>query len=554
MLLALALLVWDPHATAQAPKAFAVCAVTLVGAAWCAFRRAPLVLPRALAAAGVWVAWSCLGLLWGSPSAVCGQGLAMAAFVLALLGRASWSIADLRLGLHGLATFLGVSTSGWALYQYLTGARGSYLHGGMGNPNWLGLLLVLTLLLGAPGPRALSSGRGRLKAALTLTPQLAVLYLAEARVAWVALCVAVVFAALRFRVASTQRLTPHLVWLCAVAAPVAAWGATPSGSGGWQEALAGRRFIWRSALEPLALHPLQALTGLGSGEFAGAFLEGQGALLAQLGERSAARAFQAVQSAHSDWVQALVEHGLIGWLALVAWFALALRSKPGQGWILGETAMVALMVCAIADAPLEQPAVLVLALLTTAALGGDAFGHLPRVRRFPLWWVALALLGVATRLSAGHWLSERAVSAAREHPERREAELQRAVSLDAYAAQAHFELAVALLDGGQPARSLEHADRSKRLTRSLGAELVRAKALSRLGRLRESRQALLDARLLSPGSFRVNLGLAAVELELGELDAADTSWSRAADVLPGDPRLQPLRERLKRARRALELN
>lgn len=550
--LGLALLVWDPRATAHAPKGFAICALALVGAAWGAFRKAPLVLSRPLAAAGAWLAWSCLTLLWGSSGALPESSVGIAALLLALLGSATWSVAELRLALHKLAVFLGVSCSAWALYQYAAGARGNYVHGGMGNPNWLGMLLALTVLLSLSRRDALKSANGRLIPALSLTPQLAALYLVEARVAWVALFAALVFGALSIRTAFFRRTAPHLAWVCAVVAPLAAWGASPSSSGGWQEALAGRRFLWRSALEALSLHPSRLIGGFGAGSFPGAFLEGQGSLLSSLSDRSAARAFQAVQSAHSDWLQTLLEQGVVGWLCLVAWFWLALRAKR-EAWIPGEMTLVALMVCAIADAPLRQPAILALGLLVTAALGGDAFGHVPRLRRLPIWWFGLALLAVGTRVGAGRWLGERASTLAKEHPERRETELRRAVRLDPYSAQARLELAVTLLDSAQADASLEQAVRSEELAGSLGAELVRAKALSRLGRFAESRDALLEARRFSPGSFRVNLGLAAVELELGQLDLAEASLRRATSVLPGDPRLEPLREQLKRARQEREL-
>ncbi|MCA9645927.1 MAG: O-antigen ligase family protein [Polyangiaceae bacterium] len=555
---------WDPAATALAPKALAVCVLALCGAAWCAFRGAPLVLPSPLGAAGLWVAWSCFSLLWGSPGALVGLSFNIAALVLALVARATWSNKELRQQLRKLAVFLGVSTAAWALYQYAGGARGSYIHGGLGNPNWLGLSLALTLLLSIPQRSALHSLRGRLAVALSLTPQLAALYLAQSRVAWVALVVALVVGLLRvslqrldptrIRAAKLGRLAPHLAWLCAMTAPLGAWGAAPSASGSWQAALAGRRFIWRSALEAMAQNPLKALTGFGSGRFSEAFLEGQGALLGELSERSAARAFQALQSAHSDWLQTFLEHGLIGWALMVAWLWLSLRAVgTGKIWIHGEMFLAALAVCAIADAPLLQPGILVLALLVTAAIGTDAFGRIPRLRRLPIWWLALGLLAVGTRLTAGHWLGERAATAAKAVPEERLSALARAVKLDPYSADTHFDFAVALLASDQPERSLEHAERSLQLSRSLGAELIRAKALSRLGRLKQAHVALLSARTISPGSFRVNLGLAAIELEQGEPGTAETSLNRAAAVLPGDSRIAPLRERIKQAKRDQEL-
>ncbi|MGE0328777.1 MAG: tetratricopeptide repeat protein [Polyangiaceae bacterium] len=526
----------------------------LCATAWCAFRKAPLVLPPPLAAAGAWIAWSCLTLLWGSPSALSVLSFNLAAFVVALVARATWSASALRQQLHKLSVFLGVSTSGWALYQFATGARGSYVHGGLGNPNWLGLTLALTFLLSLPERRALQSVRGRLTVVLSLTPQLVALYLAQSRVAWMALVVALLFALARLRTVTFQRFVPHLAWLCALAAPLAAWGARPSASGGWQEALAGRRFIWRSALEATAHEPLRAFIGFGSGRFPDAFLSGQGALLGGLSERSASRAFQALQSAHSDWIQTFLEHGLAGWLLMVAWLWLALRTgRQPHDWLRGEMSLIALGVCAIADAPLQQPVVLVLALLVTAALGRDAFGGIARVRRLPIWWLALTLLALGTRLSAGHWLAERAGSEAKARPEARLPLLERAVKLDPYSAQAHFDLAVALLDSGEPERCLSHAERSGALSKSLGAELLIAKALSRLGRVADAHRVLLSARDISPGSFRVNLGLASVELELGDLRTAETSLGRAAAVLPGDPRLSPLREQLKRAQRDHEI-
>jgi tetratricopeptide (TPR) repeat protein len=542
----LASLAWDPSAEARAPKIALSVLLALFACGVLAYRREALELTGPLSWTAAWVLWCALSLTWGSLEGAEQVASLAAALCLGLSARTVFFRDELRRQLRLVGLVVGVAASLLATREWLLGARGSAVHGGMGNPNWLGLVLGPCVMLSASGWARLPR-RGRALVGIAIAVELGGLALAQSRTVWIA-CASAVVVTLVWRRLPTRR---HYA-LVALAFCVPLLGAVgadaPAAGGDWLSAVAGRRWIWRVSLDAA----WSALPfGAGTGEFAGAFLRSQGALLATLDPGAAARTFQNASTAHSDWLETLLEHGLVGSVLLAGWLAKSLSST----WTSGRAALITLVVTAIADSPLHQPAVVVLALLVAAASDEPPTARTTGFPRLPAWsWLLLvAGLGLAARISVGTWLGARSTTAAQDNPERRLEHLARARALDPYSAQVALEYGSALLDAGEPARSLEQTDASLRLSTSVAAYLLRAKALSVLGRKPEAVRDLTEALGLNPASFRVNLGLAALELEAGRLDSAERALGRARRVLPGDPRLEPLEEQIKSAVRAREL-
>ncbi len=616
-LVLLALIAWDQAAPALLPKLALVSLLALVGAAWLGYRGGfsskPHLLDPPLLVASLAVVWGCVSLSWGSPAGRLSQATSVATLCLAWVARGLFTTEDLRGALVSLARSVGAALGAWALLSYATGQSGAWLHAGMGNPNWLGLCLALTLTLSWPpwsavtrfkSARLISKGfRGfgtalrqaskapRTREALEATEepptrhfvwvyyylasalQLAGLVLAESRVAWVACLVAATYAVMRkqWRSAAAQRRLAWLAPALALAPVVAGLGAAPVAGEGLLGALAGRRAIWHAATLAWAEAPL----GVGSGDFSAAFLWAQGKWLAGYDAQIAARAFQHAETAHSSWLMAWVEQGPVGGALLILWLWLALRRAA---WARGVTALVAVGTCAIADSALELPAVAALAWLTTAALGtaaqdasedeapGGASGTSISARLFAAapsgalgWlrrgapWLLLGLAALTLREAALAWRAERSASYGRAHPEARLEAQRRAAELYPSSAALMLELGVAQLSAGDALGALEAAEASSRTSVSVASELLRAKAQTELGRLPEARRALESAAALSPGSFRVHLGLAAVTLEQGDLEACQRALDRARAVQPFAPEVAPLAQRLRQARADSEL-
>lgn len=547
----LALLAWDPLALASAPKLTLLSLFALLSAGYAAYRRTPLQLSLPLGLGLATVAFSSLSLLWGSPAGLGQQCLLVACGSIALSARAGLSQAALRGQLVNLARFLGVGSAGWALWQFVSGARGSFVHGGAGNPNWLGLVLAVCLVLSLPSTKELQS-RARWPLLGLLALELTGLWLGQSRVAGFALGFGLVyFALLRF-------FPRGLYWVAlstALLPLLAGWLSQPhqlldAEAPSWLSALSARRWIWHATLDAWQAAPL----GVGSGDFGSAYLEAQGRMLAQLELRPAARAFQSPGSAHSDWLQCLLEQGPLGFALMLAWFGSALRPKAAGGWPRGEIALVVVLVCALADTPLSQPALVALALLISAAIGTNLRTAMHLRKLGPrAWWVLLLLLGLTTRAAAASWVAQRSASQARGAPAQRLELLTQAAQLDPRDADLQLQYGVALIDAGHSLRALDAALLSLSLSRSVSAELLRAKALSSLGEHREALLRLSEARQLSPGSFRINFALAALQLTAGQLDTARTRLKDAELVLPADPGIAVLRKRIEQAQQQRDL-
>jgi O-antigen ligase len=562
---ALAALIYDPTAPAAVPKtvALSLLSLLLLAASLTRRERTPQGWPTTL-----WLAlcgWSALSLLWGDHPAG------------GLLQLAAWCAAGgSMLVLHRLeqprrielasrlALVVGGAAAAAALLQWLLGAR---VHGGQGNPNWLGLLLAVTLPI-CVGAFA------RKRSALLLLPialQLAGLLLSGSRVAWFALAVTGLAAALHHGRSRVR-------WVggaCAVLGLILVVFLAARSGKPLAEAWGGRAQIWRcSAGAALASAPL----GVGAGGFAHVFLEEQGELLSTVAPRDAARRFENATTAHNDYLHAAVETGPVGMLLLAAALVLAiaqgLGAKAAVGerkaaggaaasralpeprkthWPAGAWAVLALALTALGDSPLHQPAVLiVVAVVFPALASGTAWRALSG---WPARAVALALVAGLLAPSAVRWLGCRVAAPARDAVlDQRRGILERASSVDRWSGPLALELGLAHLELGRPAEALVELERSQRLLANVGTHVAKGNALLGLGRVKDGVKAYREALAWHPGLFRAHANLAEALRRIGDLDGAARHLRLARSLFPGHPKLPNLDRRLRRSRIERESN
>lgn len=377
-----AALVYDPLAPAADVKRVALLLVGAVALLAGLLRpQRPRGLPQAVLGWLALVAWLAVAAARSGPLGLRALGTWVGATAL-LLAAVQGPRHQSRAVARWVAQLVGGTAALVALAEYITGARGLQVHGGQGNPNWLGLLLALTLPLTLE--QALGSRRRQRRLALLalLALQAAGLYLSHSRVAWAAAVAgwlmlpgwpavlrsgrpALAAAALALLVLVAPRSLDAGRSAVARAAPdkVEAAGDTPL-----PVAFAGRLWIWQTSLGAAA----RALPlGVGLGGFADAYLDAQGRRLAELAPRTAARRFLNATTAHNDWLEVAVEGGPVALLLLAAtwgwaWAGLR-RGGRGRPWRAGSAVLTAWAVCALGDSPLEQPAALIVLVLVLAA-------------------------------------------------------------------------------------------------------------------------------------------------------------------------------------------
>jgi len=562
---AIASLAWDPSAYAAEPKRALGLLIALVAAAFAvvnardARARAPGGSPRRLSWAwrlGLgFVALSALSALWGLPSGrlelatwvgavACGAAAAQA-------GRAS-AIRTARTA----AILTGGACAVWALAAFAFGARGFAVHAGQGNPNWLGLLLATTLPLSlesavAQFRRTELSPRKSLALAALASLQIAALYASHSRVAWVAAAVAGTWLAwCARRVPGAARAGAAILALGAIltagivvleraprtphpltsSAPVASPEDVPA-----PRSLEGRLWIAKQSLRAARdAGPL----GAGLGRFGHVYLDAQGAALARLDVRAAARRFVNAGTAHDEPLQVAVESGPLAALLLLAALALAFRDARRARWHAGSAVLVATAISMLGDSPLRQPATcLVVALVMAACTTGRRMPAGPSARRSFAFACGLALLAGLLLWSTRAWLSTHyrgtPALALRLDPD----------SADAQLAQGLEELAL-----GRPKAALPRLERANHLGGALAARLAIGEAWLARDAPEEAREALRAALVWHPGSLRARIAMAEAERRLGHLDEAERHSRAAHAVSPGDPHVAELVSRLSEAR------
>lgn len=508
-------LAYDPAALAAEPKAVILLGGAIVVGALGATRLLPI------AATVPVLVWCVLGVWWGG-AALGAAGIALAACALPR---------DERLELARAACLVvGGGAGTIALMSWLAGARGMWLHGAMGNPDWLGLLLAVTLV------PSIFAGLRRPWVAASVALQLVGWALAGSRTAWLALPVGLAVA----MVGARRRVGRGLVAALIAASLTAALLPASSTRHGVSGALAGRLWIWKGSLHA-AFHALPF--GTGARGFPAAYLIAQGHLLAPLGVADAAHRYVYATTAHNEWLHALAATGIAGALLLAVAVATGI-DRVARGFPAGAGATAALAIGATGDVPLHVPAVAIVAALIWATAPRRGLPY-PRL-------VAGALL-LACALSIGtqvrDWRVTRTLAHARHAlPAARAELLSRAVALAPRSADAEFAWGVDQLERGQLEPALASLDKARTLSETVATDVAIGNALVELKRPAQARDAYRRALALDPGSFRAHANLATALVRLGALDNASHELGLAKRLYPGNPKLGRIRTALEHAR------
>ena len=558
-----ACLAYDPRAAAADPKRALALVVALVGIGALvveARRPAPLEVrvPLASIAATGFIALALVSALFGLPS---GQ-LDLAPW----LAAAGLAAAAARLGEGGavrVARLAGAVVGGGAsllaIGSFARGGRGFDLHGGQGNPNWLGLLLAVCLPLTIDAAGSLGRARGRrsiaaASAAIVVLAEAIALYLSHSRVAWCATLVAVMFVVVvrlrdrgRRRLAVGAALGLAILVASASPSPARADASAISSDVSAGVSIAGRAWIYRVALTASA----RALPlGQGLGRFGHAFLDAQGEALQPLPPAEAARRFVNATTAHDDVLQAAVESGPLAALLLVAAVVAAAVGHLRGRWIAGAAVFIALGVTMLGDSPLRQPAVVILIALVIGALPArGARVPLPFAARRAALLALGALLSWSLATSARAWIATTVRTTARESaPAVRLRELARSASIDRGSGEALIDLGLAELAIGDAEAALRHLDRSRALLANVGTDVAIGEALLASDDAGRALTAYRRALARNPGSARAHAGVAEALRSLGRLDEAEQAADVARNLLPGDARVRALLDRIREAR------
>ncbi|MBW2528840.1 MAG: tetratricopeptide repeat protein [Deltaproteobacteria bacterium] len=541
---ALAALAYHPAAPASATKTPALLLVGLVSLG--------LTLPRLQGIAALrrwrvsrpvmaWLAlcgWLGLSLLWAENpnTSSLGSWIGTAAVAVAA---STWSASAMRSSARLAATIVGGASSVVAVAQRLGGARGVALHGWHGNPNWLGLMLAVTLPLQLDLAVALYRSRGRtwpLPAATSALTGLALL-LAHSRVALAALAATgiVLLAARSLKAAG------------ATVAVVAMALATTSS--GLLEAWAGRWWIWRVTAHAAAeAMPL----GTGVGGFAQRFLAAQGELLAPLPTDRAAATFVNATTAHNDWLEMLAIGGPIGVAMLAAVVGLAVADLR-RSFRAGAAAVVVAALSALGDSPLDQPgvlALLALVLATAPSRTPERRGRFVFMASYAAMLAALVLL-LPDRIA--RWMCLRTAAQAQAAAVGERLPMLRAAHR-LHPASGEVTLAIGLghLELGEPDRALPWLEHSRRQLANLGTDVGIGNAWMQRSRPDRAVEAYRRALARHPAYFRAHANLVEAYRQLGRFDRAAKHLRIARDLQPGHPKLLRIAERLRRSQIAAE--
>jgi tetratricopeptide (TPR) repeat protein len=391
-------------------------------------------------------------------------------------------------------------------------------HGGHGNPNWLGLTAAIALPIVIDRAR---SPEGRAIFVLASIAGVALSVAGASRAALVGLVAAAIWAAPgRFKLAA--------------AAPLALLGVFADRA---RDALGGRFTLFGDAW-----NAVRWPHGVGLGSFHRAFLEAQGARLADLPPAEAAQRFVNAETAHHDLLQLLVEAGPLAALSFVALLSLGLFSLPR--WRGGAAAVVVLAVAGLGDSALALPPVVALLGLVIAACPGPKSSR-SWIDRLPALAAILALAALLPRLTMG-WLAQRGLADVQKSGAPSLAALEELAAVAPHDAEIALALGIALLDEGEPEDGLAAIERARTSSTSVGIELSLGRAHLVLDDVPRAVAAFERALRFHPASFRALLGLAEAHRRAQAFAAAHAALDEARAIRPHDPRLRRLSENLRR--------
>lgn len=468
------------------------------------------------------------------------------------------------------ASFTAGIASLFTYVQAARGGRGIALHGGQGNPNWLGLLLALSI------PLTLEFALAQKKQAkrrwfwpllfLTLF-QIPALLLSHSRVAWIALGAGLLTALLltlfappknpfRRRAGFFLGGIAILFFCIAISSylqkapeeqPQARTAEEERGDVPIQQAWQGRLWIWRAGLDAAWESPW---IGRGIGAFPRAYLEAQGLRLQKLPPREASRRYTNAVTAHSDWIESAATAGLPALLALAAALGLAfyqyakLKHRP-----LAAGAVVCAALCMAGDSPLHQPAfVLPFSLLLSGA-------PLPSTQKSfrisnKIVLIVFALSALLCGRALQHYLCVRALTAAKAAalPSLQRGLLQKAVRLDPRDGEAALLLGELELNQGHPGAAVVLLSNSFKWLANPGTLIALGRAHAENGSGDRAARAYQQALEFNPASFHAHIGLALALSASGKWREAQSHLDSARTIFPGHPRLQEATEQVRRRR------
>ncbi len=544
--LALVACAMDPLARGADPKRVTLLVAGFAFLVWTASRgrslarEGPDATPAPIVAGSVFLAASLVSWMWGEPRGfeTASTLLAGALLVLAARGLAG----DERVHLARIAaTATGALAGAVATVELVVRGR-AMVHGGQGNPDWLGLLLAVVLPITAEHA-AITRSREKVLLISAAAFEALVLLLSESRSGWIAAAVALAVVAWG-RLARAATLTGVSASGLVLLASRTAEAAGPPGFHDKDAALAlaGRLYLARqSAGIVLGTSPF----GVGLGGFHRAFLAEQGRSLAKLPPEAAERAFLNADHAHSDWLEVAAESGILALASLAIAVVLGVRSLARARFFGGAGALAAFAVLALVDSPLRQPAVVAMLALVIACCPAGA----PSTIGPPRWLVLVVAAGLGawcTSLSARAWWATRLVTQAESAPlDARRAVLARAERIDpgtgeAALARGLFDLADGRWDGAEEALT-----RSAARLPGVGTLIAIGNARMGSGRIRPAIASYEAALALHPGSLRAHTNLGEALLATGDLERAGEHERIARRLSPGHPKVVELSERLK---------
>lgn len=563
---AVAALVYDPGATAASPKRAAGLLLVLailslrIADRWSHPKRPPLAVRMSYGAVffAAFVAWSGMTLMSGPPSGTRDLGTFAGALGLIVVTQ-TWPSQRTR----GAATWAGMLAGGGAsvvaVVQWLMGARGVAVHGGQGNANWFGLLIAVTLPLTVGWILARRSPRAVQWSLPIVAIELAGLVLSHSRVAEVA-CVlsscAVGLFVLRHRLGRWRLgLAGCLLGVVLALGATTLWPAAApvkrerGADVAVPVAFEGRRFIWETSLLA-ALHELPMGAGLGG--FSRGYLEAQGQRLKGLSPKAASHRFINATTAHSDWIEPLVDSGPMALLLLVLSLGTGVVTAALTRWHAGMGALLAWSLCAVGDSPLRQPGITLILGLVLAGCPAPRtldMGRLREGRSLARMQIAfLAATGLLLWASTRTWIGERRLAASpRLAPDRQQALLASAARLDPTSGEIALERGLRALDLGQATLALTELQRSRRLLANVGTDIAIGNAQMLLGHPTAAVQSYRKALSQNPGSFRAHANLSQALLSVDDPEGAARELAIARDLWPGHPRLIEMGDRVKRA-------
>jgi hypothetical protein len=549
---AIAACVYDPRATAAEPKRVAA---RLVGIAALAIAtvypppaRAARAIPRVWFAAAGFLGIAGLSAAYGIPSGLLDLALWFGAVGIAMgaarLGRRSAVLAARWAGL-----LAGTVAAALAIAAFAREGRGFALHGGQGNPNWLGLLLAVALPLAIDALASIVRAKERIAAVfafIAVAAQIIALWLAHSRVAWCAAAIAIgawALASFRHRGAIFACARGYVAIGVAAVVLVAgslifARGHRISGDVSAEASVRGRAVILGHAL---VAAERAVPFGVGLGRFAHAFLDAQGEALSELDPKEAATRFVNATTAHDEVVQIAIESGPIAAVFFVACVLLGAHAHWRGRFRAGAASLVAFGMSSLGDSPLRQPAVVILVALVLAAVPRR---RAPAVSRRD--WLRAGVAGVAIAsafllaLVTRGWIATRVrVAADEREPLERRAALARAVAIDAGSGEALLDLGLIELALGDAEHAIARLEASKALLANVGTDAAIGEAALALGDNARAARAFRAALAHHAGSLPL--------LAEGSLDDAARAAAVASRLAPGDLRVRALVDRIREA-------